>query len=266
MIQQLSGMNPKVVVSPIIDTNTPLWKYHLASYWGCHRLRIESQNYVMRRQSQFTSRFLARSQYEKDYIKSCTYMDDAHIDIVPLSYRLEASATKRVPKEKFCFHVSLFTDGRKNVMRLMEAAAKYGFSLVVAGRRGNDEAFAPFKEMADKHDNITILGFLTDEELESYYNRAKVFALPSLAEGVGLVALEAAMHHCDIVLTNLGAPKEYYGGHAHLVNPYSVDEIGKTIVEALEAEDENVVLYDFVKNNSSIDHCTELLEECYRRL
>ena len=264
MIEELSGKNPKVVVSPIIDTNVPRWKYRLASYWGCHRLRIESQNYVMRRQSQFTSRFLARSQYEKDYIKCCTYMDDAHIDIVPLSYRLEATA-ERVPKEKFCFHISQFTSDRKNVMRLMEAAVKYGFQLVVAGSRGSAEAFAPFKEMADKHDNITILGYLTDEELESYYNRAKVFALPSLFEGVGLVALEAAMHHCDIVLTNLGGPKEYYGGHAHLVNPYSVDEIGRAVTEALNAE-ENVALYDFVKANSSLDHCVELLEECYKRL
>lgn len=264
MIEELSRKNPKIVVSPIIDTNMPLWKYKLASFWGNHRLRIESQNYVMRRMSKFSSRFLARSNYEKEYIKSCTYLDDANIDIVPLSYRLDSNGAKR-EKEKFCFHISQFTSGRKNVMRLMQAAVKYKFKLVVAGSRGSKEAFAPFKEMADKHDNITILGYLTDEELEDYYNRAKVFALPSLFEGVGLVALEAAMHHCDIVLTNLGGPKEYYGGFAHLVNPYSVDEIGKAVVEALDAE-ENVQLYDFVKTNSSLDHCVELLEECYKQL
>lgn len=264
MIEELSKKNPKIVVSPIIDTNMPLWKYKLASFWGSHKLRIESQNYVMRRMSKFSSRFLARSNYEKEYIKSCTYLDDANIDIVPLSYRLGNKVTK-CQKEKFCFHISQFTSDRKNVMRLMQAAVKYQFKLVIAGSRGSKEAFAPFKEMADKHDNITILGYLTDEELEDYYNRAKVFALPSLFEGVGLVALEAAMHYCDIVLTNLGGPKEYYGGFAHLVNPYSVDEIGKAVVEALDAG-ENVQLYDFVKTNSSLEHCVELLEECYKQL
>ena len=42
--------------------------------------------------------------------------------------------------------------------------------------------------------NIEILGFVSDDELISLYNRAKVFALPSINEGVGLVALEAAVH------------------------------------------------------------------------
>ena len=190
-------------------------------------------------------------------------MDDDHIDVVPLSYRLWGG--QQTPKEKFCFHISRFTDGRKNVMRLMEAAVKYKFQLVVAGSRGSAAGFAPFKEMADRHDNITILGYLTEEELQGYYSRAKVFALPSICEGVGLVALEAAMHHCDIVLTNLGAPKEYYGGHAHLVDPYSVDEIGRAVTEALNA-DENVALYEYVKAHNSLDHCMELLEACYRNL
>lgn len=34
MIEELSTKNPKIAVSPIIDTNTPLWKYHLASFLG----------------------------------------------------------------------------------------------------------------------------------------------------------------------------------------------------------------------------------------
>lgn len=147
----------------------------------------------------------------------------------------------------------------------MEAAVKYNFQLVIAGSKGSPEDFAPFKEMADRHDNITILGYLTEEELQEYYSRAKVFALPSLCEGVGLVALEAAMYHCDIVLTNLGAPKEYYGGHAHLVDPYNVDEIGLAVTDALSAE-ENVDLYEYVKARNSLNHCIEQLEECYRKL
>ena len=264
MIEELSRKNSKIIVSPIIDTNTALWKYKLASFWGSHKLRIESQNYVMRRMSKYSSRFLARSNYEKEYIKSCTYLDDEHIDIVPLSYRLDSKGP-RCEKEKFCFHISQFTSDRKNVMRLMQASVKYNFKLVIAGSRGSKEAFKPFKNFAEMHDNITILGYLTDEELESWYNRAKVFALPSLFEGVGLVALEAAMHHCDIVLTNLGGPKEYYGGFAHTVNPYSVDEIGQAVVKALESE-ANTKLFDFVKDNSSLEHCLDLLEKSYARL
>lgn len=264
MIRELSTKNSRIVVSPIIDTNTPLWKYRLASFWGCKRLRLESQNSVMRDASRYTSRFLARSNYEKQYILNSTYLEESHIDIVPLSYRLTGDTTL-CEKERFCLHVSQFTSDRKNVMRLMQAAVKYGFRLVIAGSRGSDEAFAPFKEMSDKHDNITILGYLTDEELNSLYNRAKVFALPSLFEGVGLVALEAAMHHCDIVLTNLGGPKEYYGGYAHLVNPYSIDDIGQAVIAAMTSSSSGR-LYEYVKDNSSLEHCITLLEQCYKNL
>lgn len=265
MIKEISTKNPKIVVSPIIDTNTPLWKYRLASHWGCKRLRLESQNYVMREASRYCGRFLARSQYEKNYIKCSTYMHDSQIDIVPLSYR---ATGKYVPceKEQFCFHVSQFTSDRKNVMRLMQAAAKYRFQLVIAGSRGRDEQFRPFKEFADKHDNITILGYLTDAELNDMYNKAKVFALPSTFEGVGLVALEAAMHHCEIVLTNLGGPKEYYGGHARLVNPYSVDEIGRAVMSAMESKDNGNTVCEYVKRHSSLEKNVMEIEQCYMRL
>lgn len=263
MVQKLSTKNPNIFVSPIIDTNTPLWKYKLASYWGCNKLRITSQNYTMRYQSQFVKGFLARSDYEKKYILASTYMSPEQVDIVPLSYRTETQQ-QTIAKEDLCFHVSQFTSDRKNVMRLMQAAVKNNFKLTIAGSKGNPEAFKPFKEMAELHDNITILGYLTEDELENWYNRAKVFALPSLCEGVGLVALEAAMHGCEIVLTNLGGPKEYYGGHAYLVNPYSVDEIGKTITQAMR-EGMQPKVKEYVCAHSSLEVCIRKLIDVYSK-
>lgn len=51
---------------------------------------------------------------------------------------------------------------------------------------------------------------ISDEELISYYKRSKVFTSPSLLEEVGMVVLEAAAFGAEIVLTKLGAPKEYW--------------------------------------------------------
>jgi hypothetical protein len=42
MIHWGSGINPNFVFSPIIDTNTPMWKYRLATHFGCSRLRLFS--------------------------------------------------------------------------------------------------------------------------------------------------------------------------------------------------------------------------------
>lgn len=66
--------------------------------------------------------------------------------------------------------------------------------------------------------------------------QSKSFALPSTNEGVGIVALEAAAMGCDIVITKLGGPKEYYSNMATVINPYNVDEIGKAICKALDTK------------------------------
>lgn len=75
--------------------------------------------------------------------------------------------------------------------------------------------------------------------------------MPSIIEGVGFVALEAAAYGAEIVLTNIGAPKEYYDGRAFLVSPYRVDEIGIAICEALEKGKAQPELQKYIIDNYS---------------
>jgi glycosyltransferase involved in cell wall biosynthesis len=77
---------------------------------------------------------------------------------------------------------------------------------------------------------------LSDNDLKILYARSRVFALPSLMEGVGLVGLEAAAHGADIVITGRGGPKEYYGDLARKINPESVDDIGRAVMEFLDGK------------------------------
>ena len=111
------------------------------------------------------------------------------------------------------------------------------------------------------------MGFVSDKELSLLYNRAKVFALPSINEGVGLVALEAAMHGCNIVITNLGGPKEYYPKDmAQTVNPYDIDDIGQAIIKALADNNSQPKLREHIKNTYNVSSCTDLLIDNYRKL
>jgi glycosyltransferase involved in cell wall biosynthesis len=100
--------------------------------------------------------------------------------------------------------------------------------------------------------NIEYVGYVTDSELADLYRRAKVFALPSFQEGVGMVALEAAVNGCEIVLTEVGAPKEYYNGRAVLVNPYDVDSIGMGVIEAMTRKNAQPELRDHILNHYSL--------------
>ena len=264
MIHWGSGLNPNFVFSPIIDTNTPMWKYKLATHFGCSKLRLYSQNYALRELRPDIKLFLARTEYEADYLRKGYGIDDSKIKIVPLSFR-EDHYNPSIPKEPFCLFAGTMTQPRKNVPSLIKAAKRYGFRLVLVGNKGNADSEKKLLELIDGASNIEVKGFVSDEELISLYNRAKVFALPSLNEGVGLVALEAAVHGCNIVITSLGGPKEYYQeGMAQVVNPYSIDEIGQGVMAALEDNTSQPKLRDYINENFNISICTDHLIECYQ--
>lgn len=266
MIHWGSCINPNFVFSPIIDTNTPMWKYRLATHVGCSKLRLFTQNYALRKLKTDIKLFLARTKYEANYLREGYGIEDKKIATVPLSYR-EDHYDKTVEKEPFCLFVGTMTQPRKNVPRLIEAAKKYKFKLILAGNTGNTESERKLQSIIGGATNIEIKGFVSDSELTSLYNRAKVFALPSLNEGVGLVALEAAVHGCNIVITNLGGPKEYYEeGYAQIVNPYDIDEIGLAIMKALGDNTTQPRLREQLISNYNVSSCTNLLIQSYERI
>ena len=261
-----SGINQNFVFSPIIDTNTPMWKYKLATHFGCKKLRLFSQNYALRQLKQDIKLFFARTEYEADYLRQGYGISEDKIAIVPLSYR-EINYNPSIEKEPFCLFTGTMTQPRKNVPRLIEAAKKYGFNLKLVGNKGNAESEAKLRAQIGDANNIEILGFVSDEELNLLYNRAKVFALPSINEGVGLVALEAAICGCNIVITNLGGPKEYYEKEsAELVNPYDIDDIGKAILRALENHHAQPQLRNTLINKYNVSTCVDKLVAYYQQL
>ena len=261
-----SSINQNFVFSPIIDTNTPMWKYKLATHFGCKKLRLFSQNYALRQLKQDIKLYFARTEYEADYLRKGYGISEDKIAIVPLSYR-EINYNPSIEKEPFCLFTGTMTQPRKNVPRLIEAAKKYGFNLKLVGNKGNAESEARLRAQIGDANNIEILGFVSDEELYSLYNRAKVFALPSINEGVGLAALEAAICGCNIVITNLGGPKEYYEeGSAELVNPYDVDDIGQAVLRALENDQAQPQLRNTLVNKYNVSTCVDKLVAYYQQL
>lgn len=259
-----SKINPNFVFSPIIDTNTPMWKYKLATYCGSRHLRLYSQNYMLRVLKKDIKLFFARTNYEAGYLHKGYGIENEKIALVPLSYRF--NHYKDIPKEKFCLFAGTMTQERKNVVALIKAAQKYSFNLVLVGNTGNHETYEKLKRQIGNYKNIEIKGFVTDDELIDLYNRAKVFALPSLNEGVGLVALEAAVHGCNIVITQLGGPKEYYSNLAYKVNPYNMDDIGLSIKKALENNSLQPQLREHIINHYSPEQCVKGLIEEYQKV
>ena len=169
-------------------------------------------------------------------------------------------------KEDFCFHLSLLTDERKNVKRLIEAAERYKFRLILAGGLQNQKRRIELEEWLKDTEYVQYKGFLSEKDKIDLYKKAKVFALPSLNEGVGIVALEAACYGCDIVITNVGGPKEYYNDLAEIVNPYSVDDIGISIKKLLSGKTYQPELANYIEEHFSLEKISKQLEASYMEL
>lgn len=233
-------------------------------YWGNQKyLGLSSRFHDLYLNKDVYKLWLVRSDFEKSYVKRCLEIEESKIDLVPLQYRVPA-CDLMPPKEDFCFHASRLAASNKNVPRLVEAAKKYGFNLVLAGMLASSEEKQWLHNMIDGHANIKYVGQLTDEELLSYYRRCKVFALPSITEGVGMVALEAAANGAEIVLTNDGGPKYYLKDHAEIINPYSVDDIGRAVMKLMERNVYQPELLDYMKNNFSAEACSKQLEKALK--
>lgn len=251
----------KIVCAPIIDWHKSLFEFKMrCKYLGWHKggfIKPLHELYEVRDKIDF---FLARSEFEKNVIVKGLDVNPSKVKVVPISLRFkDAPDVDYFKKEDFCLHVSRLRDLGKNVPRLVEAAKKYDFNLKLAGTlHGKDKKW--LNDLIAGADNIEYLGRLSDEELIEVYKRTKVFALPSIVEGVGMVALEAAIYGAEVVLTNIGGPKEYYNGRAVLVNPYDVDSIGKGIMEAFENKKAQPELREYVLENYTLQACSKKLE------
>ena len=248
--------HPKLVIAPIIDFPRSLNEYKFrAKFFGSVKFKINRSLhdfYYCRHNFDF---FLARSKHEKKYIVEGLGIHPSKVEIIPLSMRFSKNIpiTSNEKKENFCLLVSRLAFKGKNVERLVEAAKKYKFELRLAGSLFGESEEKWLNELIKDAPNIQYMGYLSDLELQELYKKAKVFALPSIVEGVGFVALEAAVYGAEIVLTNIGAPKEYYNGRAYLVSPYSVDEIGKSIMDALNNGKSQPELREYIIQNYSFD-------------
>jgi glycosyltransferase involved in cell wall biosynthesis len=263
-VSSLKNKNPNIIISPIIDSSQSAVLHRLSSYLGLKKIRLWSPTYTFRKTLSLTKGVFVRSIHESKYIPNNFSKDKVHI--VPLA-TIEPKKTETDYRENFCLHISSITQPRKNVIRLIKAAKKYNFKLVLAGSKGKEDDFKIIKDEIGNYKNIEILGFVSEEKKIELYSKAKVFALPSTNEGVGIVALDAASYGCEIVITALGGPKEYYNNLAEIIDPYSVDDIGRSITNFLNDNIKHQPeLSSYVIKNYGEQAITAKIEKLYREI
>ncbi len=121
---------------------------------------------------------------------------------------------------------------RKNQLMLAAALASTGLPLVLIGHEADEEYGQLIRRFGGP--NLHIIGRIDPKSplLASAVLGARVFALPSWAEGAPLAALEAGAAGARMVLSDRSGEREYFGDHAQYCDPGSMASIREKIVAA----------------------------------
>lgn len=139
------------------------------------------------------------------------------------------------PKDETMVVCAARIEGIKNQLNLIKALNNSFFTLVLIGDPNNQKAY--YKECRKiAGENVVFTGRLTQKELSQYYQKAKVHVLPSWFETCGLSSLEAAAMGCNIVISDKGFTREYFGDNAFYCNPESIESIYEAILKATKTD------------------------------
>jgi glycosyltransferase involved in cell wall biosynthesis len=262
----------KLVFSPIIDSNQSFPSYRFAAKLGAlWPGRIFTIPGELGRQARASDLVICRSAHEKERMIQSLGVDPHKCEIVrngvdpPPPCDPDGVRRRLQLPERFVLHVSAYTQSRKNVARLIQAVGPTGLPLVIAGTAVPGPDLDQIQELARAHANVTLLGWQDQKTLYDLYAACTVFCLPSVHEGTGLAALEAAACGAEIVITKNGGPPDYFGDMATYVDPSDTSGIRRAVLELWERP-KGDRLQRHVLQNLTWDRSAEKLVECYQRL
>jgi glycosyltransferase involved in cell wall biosynthesis len=126
----------------------------------------------------------------------------------------------------------------KNVGGLIRAFARMKHrvphDLVIVGKPDSSSAaeLALINELG-LGNRVSVVGWVPDEDVPTFFHAADAFAFPSLYEGFGIPIIEAMAARCPVVTSTAGACPEVAGDAAILVDPRDPDAIAAGILQVL---------------------------------
>ena len=276
-VEKLARSNPNraLVFSPILDTNDSNARYRFAAALGGIVPKLYTIQGEYRKQALASDVVICRSRFEQLRVvgglgvpasRTAIVLNGVSVPEIGVS---GASPTGRLAsiadlKEDFVLHVGAYTSERKNAIRLVEAVGPLGIPLIIAGWAQECPILDKLKSLSRRYREVRLLGLLSDGELHALYSRCRVFCLPSLHEGTGLVALEAAAYGANVVVTKNGAPPDYFGPYAEYVDPLNVEDIRQAVDRAWRKPKEGV-LRERVVGELTWHHSARALSRVYEQ-
>lgn len=113
------------------------------------------------------------------------------------------------------------------------------FHLVLVGGGERKETFEQYAKEKEVEEFITFTGALSQEETKSYYQQADLFVLPSFAEGVPVVLMEALAFELPSIATQVAGIPEIIeeGVNGFIIAPGVVEDIAEKLTILIQDKD-----------------------------
>lgn len=163
----------------------------------------------------------------------------------PIFRRLEKTAERTLYDGRQVVYIGGFGP-HKNLTRLLGVFARLAsrpelsdVSLILVGEFQSEVFYSIYTQLRQQiaalgiERRVVFPGYLPDEALVTLLNQADVLVLPSLLEGFGLPAVEAAACGCPVVATKSSPLPELLGEAGIYFNPLNSNELEEALTRVL---------------------------------
>jgi glycosyltransferase involved in cell wall biosynthesis len=212
---------------------------------------------------QNADRILSVSHYTRDRLLTEQNLDPAKVSLLPNTF--DASRFHLQPKPQYLldrYNLQADQNVILTVARLESSERYKGYDQIllalpkirqqipnvhylIVGKGPDRERVEQLVHELNLDDEVTLAGFIPDDELCDHYNLCDVFAMPSKAEGFGIVYLEALACGKPTVGGNQAGSVDALcnGELGALVDPDDVAAITATLIQILQGDYPNPQIY-----------------------
>lgn len=189
---------------------------------------------------------LPNSLLEIDSLKRCFKFDFSKCKVIYNGISNEFISSDEIRDRNYALQVGRI-EPVKNTLYTIKACKELNIPLIVIGKIADENYYKKCVKEAE-HTDIRFLNTMKHTDLINIYKNAKLHILPSFRETPGLVSLEAGVLGCNIVSTEIGSAKEYFGDLVSYCNPFSYDCVKKCISTEWKRENSGKLKTHIINN------------------